>query len=1193
MNKTAIKSFAVEARKKLIASVKDKAGRIGIAKENITEAIRKGEGYAVFPTHIGIETTLVGKELKQRENLVNRIKEKGYESVMEEVAYTWFNRIIAVRFMEVNDYLPSRIRVLSSETKGKFEPDIVTQAPNIDLQLTQQEIEEIISLKEKNELDRLFRMMFIKQCNELGEILPELFENTSKYNKDYTEILLDISYTNEDGVVRDLLKVEKEDFLDAVEIIGWLYQYYNTEPKAIVDAYVGKKKVPKEDVPAKTQLFTPDWIVRYMVENSLGRLWLEGHPSDHLKADWNYYLDEAKQDSAVIEQLDKISVEYKNIKPEEIKVIDPCMGSGHVLVYAFEVLIQIYESCGYTLRDAAAMIIEKNLFGLDIDDRAYQLAYFAIMMKGRKYDRHFLSKGIRPNLCSIQESNGLNSFEFGAEQLLLNDEYKQTANYLISTFRDAKEYGSILDVEEKEYDELLIYLEHLINTVAEDIFMSRWLSNISDIIPSLVKQAKVMSQKYDTVVTNPPYFSDSNMSPKLSNFVKKNYPHSKTDMFAVFIEKSLQMSKLSGYTAIITMHSWMFLSSYEKLRDSLMSKDIINMVHLGARAFDEISGEIVQTTAFVIRKNNVKSYRSIFIRLVDYKSENAKKEAYVESVITNNDKYIAKKDNFIKIPGMPIAYWVSDIFLNSFRNKCIADYTASKAGIVTGDDEILLKMWFEVIYAKISFENDSFIYDEKHKWVPMNKGGSYKKYYGNNQYIMNLYDLWTEGKTSKSVRRGDKDFYFREAVTWSMVTSGKTSFRYSKNKVFGVAAPSIYFKDENLLQYCLGYLNSKVVEYINSVLNPTINILTGNIMDLPFVITVENSENIVEIVRENIIIAKNDWDYYETSWDFIKHPLVNTRPCISKDKGTLIRCSFVIWDHFTQQQFIKLKTNEEEINRVFIEIFGLHNELTAEVEDKNVTIRRADLTRDIISFLSYAFGCMSGRYSLDVEGLVYAGGEWDDSKYTTFTPDKDNIIPITDEEYFDDDIVSRFARFVKVLYGEDTLEENLDFIAEALGNKGSTSREVIRNYFLKEFYKDHVKIYHKRPIYWMFDSGKENGFKALIYLHRYNEDTVGRVRADYLHKTQAFIENAIAHCDVVLESNASASDKAKAVKQKGKLVKQLAETRIYDQAIAHIAHQRILLDLDDGVVANYAKFQGIEVSSEGKKSVKVDLLGKI
>jgi hypothetical protein len=685
MNKAAIKNFAVEARKKLIASVKDKAGRIGITNENITEAISKGEGYAVFPTHIGSETTLVGKELKQRENLVNRIKEKGYESVMEEVAYTWFNRIIAVRFMEINDYLPSRIRVLSSETKGKFEPDIVTQAPKIDLELTQQEIEEIISLKEKNELDKLFRMLFIKQCNELGEVLPELFENTSKYNKDYTEILLDISYTNEDGVIRDLLKIDETDFLEAVEIIGWMYQYYNTEPKDETFALLKKNiKITKERIPAATQLFTPDWIVRYMVENSLGRLWLEGHPNGTLKTEWKYYLDEAEQEPNVVAQLEKIRDEYKNINPEEIKLIDPCMGSGHILVYAFEVFMQIYETCGYTQRDAASLIIEKNLYGLDIDNRAYQLAYFAVMMKGRKYDRRFLTKGISPNLCPIEESNSLISFEQGAGQLKIDDLHKETANYLVTAFRDAKEYGSILNIEQRDYNGLLQYIEELLQNGAEDLFVSQWLNSIAAVMPALIKQAKIMAQKYDIVVTNPPYMGSSGMGTKLSDFVKKNYSDTKSDMSTVCMEKTLDMCKLTGIMAMINIPVWMFLSSYEKLRENLISKNtFVNMIHFGRGVFGSDFG----TTAFVIARRKINNYNAIYRKLylkqgaVDSVEE--KERMFFEGI----GCYIAQQENFSKIPGMPIAYWVSNKLRNCFENGTLLDAIANpRQGLATGDN---------------------------------------------------------------------------------------------------------------------------------------------------------------------------------------------------------------------------------------------------------------------------------------------------------------------------------------------------------------------------------------------------------------------------------------------------------------------------------------------------------------------------
>jgi len=618
LNKAAIKNFAVDARKKLIASVKDKAGRIGITKEIITEAMSTGQGYAVFPTYIGIETTLLGKELKQRENLVNRIKEKGYESVIEEVAYTWFNRIIAVRFMEVNDYLPSRIRVLSSETKGKFEPDIVTQAPKIDLEFAQQEIEEIITLKEKNELDKLFRLLFIKQCNELGEILPELFENTSKHNKDYTEILLDISYTNEDGVIRDLLKIEEADFLEAVEIIGWMYQYYNTEPKDETFALLKNNvKITKERIPAATQLFTPDWIVRYMVENSLGRLWLNGHPNDTLKANWKYYLDEAEQEPEVQEQLEKIRAEYKGIKPEDIKVIDPCMGSGHILVYAFDVLIQIYESCGYTQRDAAKLILKNNLYGLDIDDRAYQLAYFAVLMKARRYNRRILDGKTECRVHAIQESNSINRnhLQYFGTNIIDKKELQEVndqMNYLLDLYQDAKEYGSIINVDRKlDFEKMRSFINNIVIT-GQVTINTVGVFDTQNQLRNFIEIVAVMIQKYEVLVTNPPYMGRSGMSAELSDFVKRNYPDTKSDMSTVFMEKTLSMSTPKGYIAMINIPGWMFLSSYQNLRNNIIhGNSFMNLLHLGRGVFGADFG----TTAFIIRKSNIPGYRSIFRKL--------------------------------------------------------------------------------------------------------------------------------------------------------------------------------------------------------------------------------------------------------------------------------------------------------------------------------------------------------------------------------------------------------------------------------------------------------------------------------------------------------------------------------------------------------------------------------------------------
>jgi hypothetical protein len=1213
MNKTAIKDFAVTARRKLLASVTDKAGIIGITTDSITTAITSGNGFAVFPTHFGTETTLSGKELTQRENLISQIKEKGYNTVMEEVAYTWFNRIIAIRFMEVNDYLPTKVRVLSSETKDKLEPDLVTQAPDIELGLTPAEKDEILSLKMKNDMDNLFRMLLIRQCNALGGILPELFENTSTANRDYTEILLDIAYTKEDSVIRDLLKIEEADFLDAVEIIGWMYQYYNTEPKDETFALLKKNvKITKERLPSATQLFTPDWIVRYLVENSLGRLWLEhcqaeaGMTNEYLNGSylgWKYYLEEAEQEPEVMAQLETLRQDAKNLNPEDIKVMDPCMGSGHILVYAFEVLMQIYESCGYTQRDAARLIIEKNLYGLDIDDRAFQLAYFAVMMKGRKYNRRILTSGIQTNLCSIQESNAIKteliSFIADGNESLLKD--TQT---LVEVFTDAKEYGSILEVPVIDF-EALNKRVNAINEAVYDNIMDRIIQNdVRNHLIPLIKQAEIMAQKYDVVITNPPYMGSTGMGLKLGDYVKKHYPDSKSDLFAVFIECCGQMSKINGYQAMVTMQSWMFLSSFVRLREnSINNTSISSLIQIGYNSFPEINSKVAQAVAFVVRRTVISRYSGKYLDLTNNYTQIYDKElAFFEQ--KKMGAYCVQSEIFSKIPGKPIAYWVSESVVQNFNKgisiQSISDFTGSQH--ITADNEKFLRNWWEIHSSEI--RNDH--------WKFYAKGGEFRKWYGNLELIVDFSDealsFYKENKTSNLL---NERYWDQEGITYTELTSSINTFRYLPPKcIFDKKGPSIVRLEK--LEYCLGILNSPVANMYFKVLNPSISTQVRDVKNLPIIIDNDNKPCIDKLTQQNINIAKIDWDSFETSWDFKCHPLLelgsenrydvsfkNDGKVFPKDKTDQIpfkhslALAYRNWQTFTENQVAQLKANEEELNRIFIEIYGLEDELTPEVEVKDVTIRKADLGRDIRSLISYAVGCMLGRYSLDAPGIAYAGGEWEVDNYTTIIPDKDNIIPITDEEYFDDDMVARLVNFIKVVYGDASLEENLDFIAGALGNKGNTSREVIRNYFLKDFYKDHVKIYQKRPIYWLFDSGKENGFKALIYMHRYDQDTVGRVRTDYLHKVQAKLEDILNHCNIILASEASTSEKAAAVKKKEKLIKQLAETRLYDQAIAHIALSRIPIDLDDGVKVNYAKFQEVEVASEGKKAVRVNLLAKI
>lgn len=1218
MNKNAIKKFAIDARNKLIASVTDKAGMLGITPDNCSEAITKGADFEVYKTAAGTEVTLNKKQCEQRRKLVDQIHARGFEAVMEEVAYTWFNRICAIRFMEVNDYMyPVRVRVLSSEKEGKNEPDVVTMAPEIDWDFTDKEREEIIDAKMNNRLDDLFRMLFIKQCNLLHEVLPGLFEET----EDYTEMLLNISFTNEDDVIRMLVDgIDEKDFNIAtvdedgkaagqVEIIGWLYQYYNTEPKN--KAFAKKGKITKEEVPAVTQLFTPDWIVRYMVENSLGRMWVEGHPDDELKSKWKYYLDEAEQEESVQQELNKIKAEYATLKPEDIKLIDPCMGSGHILVYAFDVFMQIYENAGWSQRDAAQSIIQNNIYGLDIDDRAAQLSYFAVLMKARQYDRRILTRGIEPNVYAVQESNGINREQlkyFGAG---LVEEEKKTAllqmERLLNTLIDAKEYGSLLNVEDYNWKLLEKFVENT-DTESQISFDTYGLDETAEQLKRLIRIGKVMAQKYEIVATNPPYAGTSNLSAKVNNFVKKNYPDSKADLFAVFIERCGEMLKKNGYQAMITMHSWMFLSSFEKLRVKLQQQTIVNMAHLGARAFEEIGGEVVQTTSFVLSKKHADKYVGIYCRLVEPNNQ-AEKE---NSFIRKEKIYRAKQNDFKKIPGSPVAYWVNEkvyhVFENGVRFKTIGD---TRQGMATSDVNRFTRLWYEVDCCNIGWNYSKLdsTEDGVHTWYPYIKGGTFRKWYGNEDYLVNWKFNGKEvkeyaAKLYKSYSRTIKNIseYLKPCISWGMVTTNNLSVRYyPAGHIFDIAGCCCFSNDDVRL-YLLGFLNSCIANTFCKILNPTINMNVGDIGNLPLIVSKTYKEKVDFLVERCIELAKLDWNSFETSWDFKYHPLISVisqnRTLFDDTSDIDLSECYICWENECNERFNQLKANEEDLNSIFIDIYGLQDELTPEVEDKDVTVCKADLQRDIKSQISYAVGCMFGRYSLNKEGLAYAGGEWDESIYSTFAPDRDNIIPICDEEYFSDDIVSRFCEWVKIVYGEKSLETNLDFIAKALGNKGNTSREVIRNYFLNDFFKDHCNTYcvtgsGKRPIYWMFDSGKQNGFKALIYMHRYDADTVGRVRTDYLHKAQKYVETAMQSAQYTIDNATSASEKSKATKAVTKYTKQLAEMKIYDEAIAHVANQRIEIDLDDGVKVNYAKFQGVEVAQEGKKALKVDLLAKI
>lgn len=1156
MDKNAIKKFAVWARTELIARVSLKGVEYGITEDNIEDANADSVGGKV----------LTADEKKQRQALIAEINDKGYKQVMEEVAYTWFNRFSALRFMEVNGYLPSHVRVFTDE-ENNFKPQIITEAIHLDLDGL--DMEKVYKLKDAEKTEELYKYLLIVQCNALNKILPGMFQKIA----DYTELLLPDNLLREGSVIQQMIElIPEDDWKDAVQIIGWLYQYYNSEKKDDVFAALKKNvKITKENIPAATQLFTPDWIVRYMVENSLGRLWLEGHPDvkeqllpteeeqstyadgnrESEDTKWHYYLEEAEQEPEVQEQLAEIRKEYATLTPNQLKVIDPCSGSGHILAYMFDVLMKIYESYGYTTREAVASIVENNLYGLDIDDRAAQLAYFAVMMKARQYDRRFFSRGIQPHVYAIVESNHVDKF---AVNYFCNGDMKLTAamDTIIKELHDAKEYGSIVTVTPQDWS--VLYDRFAEITV--DINMSRDTA-LRELLP-LVQVAEALSQKYDVVVTNPPYMGSSGMSAKLSDYVKKNYPDSKSDLFAVFIEHCGYMAKKNGYQAMITQQVWMFIAGYERLREKLLSRRVVNMLHLGARAFNEIPGEVVQTASFILNLSYISEYSGMYCKLLTGKSEAEKEKEFFNP----KQRFSTKQAIFSGIPRTEYIYWVSDALFHAFTHyKKVRDYFTVRNGLTTGDNNRFLRLWFEIRKENIG-----------RKWFPCNKGGTFRRWYGNKDYLIdwenngfalkNFTDIKT-GKLRSTLR--NIDFNFLPSVVVGHVASGDLPFRYVEGGFISESAVnSIYsLNNEVSLIYLLGILNSKSCNYISKMLSPTLGVSPEDILNIPIVV---RDESIVSsVVKNALAISRIDWDAFETSWDFQHHPF--------RRKVSTIAEAFEQWQVECDDRFNQLKANEEELNRIFIDIYGLQDELTPEVEDKDVTVRKAELGRDIRSFISYAIGCMFGRYSLEVDGLAYAGGEWEASKYASFAADKDNIIPICDDEYFEDDIVGLFVEFVKTVYGADTLDENLKFIADALGGKGQP-KEVIRNYFLNDFYKDHCKIYQKRPIYWLFDSGKKNGFKALIYMHRYQPDTIARIRTDYVHEQQARYRTAIADLEQRI-ANASTGERVKLNRKLTTLQAQEAEIRTYEEKIHHLADQMISIDLDDGVKKNYAIFQDV------------------
>lgn len=1242
MNKVSLRKFALYSREKLEKDIKKEMNLIGITEKGAEPITIVEDGNFA---KIG-ERYLSKKEIEQRKKLVEILDEKSVNStfkeafdyVAEEIAYTWFNRIVAIRFMEVNDYFSDNIKILSSERKDDIEPQIIREVFNSDLKFTESEKDEIYKMKENNEIEKLFKFLFIKKCNSLNEILPELFEKI----EDYTELLLTISIIDKEGVIQKLVnEVEEENFRvtdeendginGQVEVIGWIYQYYNEEKKKEV---VGMNKgvIKKEDIPVATQIFTTDWVVRYIVENSLGKYWIERNRDSKLKEKLQYFVTHKNGEINYIDE--KVSV-------EDIKFLEPCMGSGHILVYAFDILMKIYREEGYSDRDAVRSILENNLYGLDVDKRAYQLTYFALMMKAREYDRRFFSRNIDINVNCVEDSNILfdnesqkklreNSKKLDIESLktkfyldgiTIDETQNKIGEELIRVFEDGKELGSLIKVGNYDYEKFDKYLDECSDRCNENLLGEIWKNNVYILMKQIVKSVKILNNKYNVVCTNPPYLNKYNT--KLKNFVEANYKSYKGDLFSVFMKRVFSFLVKDGYSGWMTPNVWLFIKTYEELRKYIVNKkSISSLIQIAKGSFYKEA--TVDVISFVLKNGNMNE-NGIYIRLEEFKGDmEFQKNKVLEGLKNKDCKYIyeTSKENFKKIPGSTIGYWASENLLKDFEEgKRACEIIEPKQGLATADNDRFLRQWYEINSNNISYNNEKVedTIDNGYKWYPYNKGGARRQWYGNYDYVVNWENdgneirSFVDNKGKLRSRPQNTEFYFKNAIAWSDITSSSFSIRYrEKGSIHDVKGMSAFSSDSLKLKYILGVTGTKIANHIFKMLNPTVSLQVGDFSNFPVIENEEIKDEVIKIVDECIKISKYDWNSFETSWDFAFNPLVNIEKYINNyekvkigENGNLgnnklektslnsIEEAYNKYKEFVNSQFLKLQKNEEKLNEIFIKLYGLENELTSDVSDRNVTITKIFdceseidekikgnsyvLTKEDVvkQFISYAVGCMFGRYSLDYDGLIYAGGQFLSDKYDRFVPDEDNCVPITDSEYFEDDIVNRLVSFVKEVYGEENLAKNIEFISKSLGNKGEIAKDTIREYFVKNFYDEHVKRYKKRPIYWQYDSGKKNGFKGLVYVHRYEDKTTAKVRLNYLHRLQKSYEIKEMMLREEFENN------KKSLEQELKKIKaQLDECKIFDEKLNHLSLEYISINLDDGIKVNFDK---IQTGRDGKK----------
>lgn len=1148
MNKNLIKNFAVWARKNLIKDIIDRLRLIGITKDEIKKNISRSSDCGEYEIGNSQTYKIFGDDLIKREKLLKKLSEKGFDNLVEEVAYTWFNRIVAIRFMEVNEYLPSGIRVLSSINNEKIEPDIITYCNDLDFEIDN---EFVSSLKINNKIDELFKYLFIKQCDSLNKILSGLFKETN----DYIDLLFPVNFLNENSFIRRIVKdIDENYFKDNIEIIGWLYQYYISEKKDEIFKKLKQNiKISKENIPPVTQIFTPKWIVKYMVENSLGKFYLENNEGFKFSRELKYYL---QTDSTAND-------EFKNIRPEEIKIIDPCMGSGHILLYAFDLLFDIYKENGYLENEIPYLILENNLFGIDIDDRAYELAYFALMMKGRsKCKRFFFRKNIKFNLYSIVESNEIYDSVFLKIQSLKS---KGEIIYLLDLFKDSKEYGSLISVNKINFD-----------SIEKDI-LNKFSGIELKYMQKIINIAKILSNNYHIVITNPPYMSSRGMSDKLTSYLKKNYPNSKMDLFSVFIERGFELTYKNGFNVMLTMQSWMFLFKFEKFRKTIFENNtIISLLHMDNNVMQIAFG----TSATIFKKTFMDDYQGIY-NYVKCENLNYNGEPVHFPVEENRNSKIRLK-SFYDVPGAPLNYWISDRAREIFRTyKPLKEYFEPRQGMATTDNKKFIRYWYELNKDDIEFNCKSHKNLEalNKKWFPYNKGGDYRKWYGNNEYVVkyeNSGEDLIKFVREKYPKISDPEFviknrkyYFKKGITWSLFGFKNFGVRYKGyGFIFDVSGSSL-FPDEKYEKYILAFLCSNVCFYFLSSIAPTVNFQIGNIGDLPIVIDDSYLDEINFLVNRNIYLCKKDWDFYETSWDFKIHPAIEF-----KTDGSL-ESSFKNFKRETEIMFDEVKRNEERINEIFKEIYGLDDEVSKIVEDNNVSIRTVNEKKFVESFMSYFVGCVFGRYSLDYFFVIGDSKNIFKRDYKTFSPNEDNLILISSEEYFEDDIYNLFLRFMNSIFDVEFIEENLKFICESLSYKGMNYRENIIQYFLKDFFKTHLKTYNKSPIYFEFCSGKNNGINCLTYIHRFSIEDILKFKIKYLDVIVQKYENEISRFE-------NLQDNEKFLKSKNYreiLILKLDECKKYKQLVSFACDYDLKINLEDGVQINYERLQNIKISN--------------